>query len=40
MTRPTSLDTDGLRALVPLAATLGIRVSDATPRSVQAVLRR
>ena len=35
MTGPTSLDTDGLHALVPLSATLGIRLAAATADQVR-----
>jgi 1,4-dihydroxy-2-naphthoyl-CoA hydrolase len=35
MTGPTSLDTDGLHALVPLSATLGIRLAAATADRVR-----
>ena len=35
MTGTISLDTDQLHTLVPLSATLGMRVSEATPQSVR-----
>jgi uncharacterized protein (TIGR00369 family) len=38
MTRPAALDTDGLHALVPLAATLGIVVGEASREAVRLTL--
>jgi uncharacterized protein (TIGR00369 family) len=38
MTTPATIDTDQLHALVPLAATLGLRVVDASPDAVRIAL--
>ena len=35
MTQPTSLDTEQLHALVPISATLGIRLDEAGPEEVR-----
>jgi 1,4-dihydroxy-2-naphthoyl-CoA hydrolase len=35
MTQTTSLDTEGLRAMLPLARTLGIRLLEARPEGVR-----